>query len=76
MGGAQVAFCLAGQVGAKRVGPFGLGQVIADTIKLFFKEDWVPPFSDKPVFILPRYSYDNNIADICCCPFWPGFLCI
>ena len=40
------------RLGPNRVGPFGLGQVIADTIKLFFKEDWVPPFADKPVFIM------------------------
>ena len=30
--------------GPNRVGPFGLGQVIADMIKLFTKEDWIPPF--------------------------------
>jgi len=29
-----------------------LGQVIADMIKIFFKEDWIPPFVDKPTFIL------------------------
>jgi NADH-quinone oxidoreductase subunit H len=38
--------------GPNRVGPFGLGQVLADMVKIFFKEDWIPPFSDKPVFIL------------------------
>jgi len=27
-------------------------QVLADMIKIFSKEDWVPPFADKPVFIL------------------------
>jgi NADH-quinone oxidoreductase subunit H len=38
--------------GPNRTGPFGLLQVVADSIKIFMKEDWVPPFVDKPVFIL------------------------
>lgn len=38
--------------GPNRVGPFGLLQVIADTIKLLTKEDWIPPFADKPVFVI------------------------
>jgi NADH-quinone oxidoreductase subunit H len=40
------------RLGPNRVGPLGLGQVIADMIKIFFKEDWTPPFVDKFTFIL------------------------
>lgn len=38
--------------GPNRVGPAGILQPVADMVKLFFKEDWVPPFADKWVFML------------------------
>ncbi|HEY7297985.1 MAG TPA: NADH-quinone oxidoreductase subunit NuoH [Xanthobacteraceae bacterium] len=38
--------------GPNRVGPFGTLQVVADMIKILFKQDWVPPFADRPVFVL------------------------
>lgn len=38
--------------GPDRVGPFGIGQVLADMIKIFTKDDWVPPFADRVVFVV------------------------
>ncbi len=38
--------------GPNRVGPFGVFQVVADMIKIFFKEDWTPPFADRAVFVM------------------------
>ncbi|MDE0507675.1 MAG: NADH-quinone oxidoreductase subunit NuoH, partial [Gammaproteobacteria bacterium] len=35
-----------------RVGWFGIMQVVADMIKIFTKEDWVPPFADQLTFVL------------------------
>ena len=38
--------------GPNRAGPFGSLQVLADMIKIMFKQDWIPPFADRPVFVL------------------------
>jgi len=38
--------------GPNRAGPFGTLQILADMIKILTKEDWVPPFADKPVFVI------------------------
>ncbi len=37
--------------GPNRLGPFGIGQVAADMLKLLTKHDWVPPFADRVVFV-------------------------
>ena len=38
--------------GPNRVGPNGMFQIAADMLKMFFKEDWTPPFADKLTFRL------------------------
>src|SRR5690349_18603847 len=58
--------------GPNRVGPFGLGQVLADMIKIFMKEDWIPPFADKPVFILaPAIIFVSVLMSFAVIPFTP-----
>jgi NADH-quinone oxidoreductase subunit H len=59
--------------GPNRVGPLGLMQVAADTIKLFFKEDWIPPFADKAVFVLaPAIVMLTVLMSFTVLPFAPG----
>ncbi|MBC6989020.1 NADH-quinone oxidoreductase subunit NuoH [Hymenobacter sp. BT491] len=59
--------------GPNRAGPFGLFIVLVDTIKLFFKEDWIPPFADKPVFVLaPAIVVVSVLMGFVIIPFAPG----
>jgi NADH-quinone oxidoreductase subunit H len=39
------------RLGPNRVGWEGTLQIVADMIKIFFKEDWTPPFASKALFI-------------------------
>lgn len=61
--------------GPNRVGPFGLLQVLADTIKLLTKEDWIPPFADKPVFIVaPAIIMVTVLMSFAVLPIAPGII--
>jgi len=48
----KVAAILQDRVGPNRAGPFGILQPLADGLKLFFKEEIIPNFSNKFLFIL------------------------
>lgn len=61
--------------GPNRVGPFGVLQPVADAIKLMFKEDWIPPFADKPVFILaPAVVVFTAFMSFAIIPLAPGIV--
>jgi NADH-quinone oxidoreductase subunit H len=61
--------------GPNRVGPFGLLQVVADGVKIFMKEDWIPPFADKPVFILaPAIIMLTVLLSFAVLPIAPGII--
>ncbi|HEY9049166.1 MAG TPA: NADH-quinone oxidoreductase subunit NuoH [Ohtaekwangia sp.] len=61
--------------GPNRAGPLGVLVVLADTLKLFFKEDWVPPFADKKVFILaPAIVVITVLMSFVIVPFSPGII--
>lgn len=48
----KVAAWFQDRVGPDRAGPFGLLQPIADGVKLFMKEDFIPKYADKWLFII------------------------
>ncbi len=59
--------------GPNRVGPFGTLQVAADMIKIFAKEDWVPPFADKAAFVLaPAVVVVTTLLAFAVVPVAPG----
>ena len=60
------------RLGPNRAGPLGIFIVVADTLKLFFKEDWVPPFADKWVFITaPAVVVATVLMSFVIIPFTP-----
>jgi NADH-quinone oxidoreductase subunit H len=61
--------------GPNRVGPLGLLQVVADMFKIFAKENWIPPFADKVVFVLaPPVILATTLASFAVVPFAPGLI--
>jgi NADH-quinone oxidoreductase subunit H len=63
--------------GPNRAGPLGLLVVLADTLKLFFKEDWIPPFADKKVFVIaPAIVVITALMSFVIIPLAPGFIVV
>nr|WP_261978900.1 NADH-quinone oxidoreductase subunit NuoH [Buchnera aphidicola] len=63
--------------GPNRVGWFGSLQLIADMIKMLFKEDWVPLFSRKFIFIIaPVIAFITSLLVIATIPFDKNFYII
>src|SRR4030095_11396293 len=59
----------------KRAGPLGILIFLADTFKLFFKEDWIPPFADKGVFVLaPAIVVGSVLMSFVIIPFAPTII--
>ncbi|QCI19738.1 MAG: NADH-quinone oxidoreductase subunit NuoH [Buchnera aphidicola (Brevicoryne brassicae)] len=63
--------------GPNRVGWGGSLQLCADMVKILFKEDWIPPFSRKFVFVLsPVIAFVSLLCVIPIIPFTSHFVII
>jgi NADH-quinone oxidoreductase subunit H len=61
--------------GPNRLGPGGTMQLLADMIKLFMKEDWIPPFADKPLFVLaPAVIFMTTLMTFSVIAYAPGWV--
>ncbi|UYG07889.1 NADH-quinone oxidoreductase subunit NuoH [Halomonas sp. M4R1S46] len=60
--------------GPNRVGPAGSLQLVADMIKIFFKEDWIPPFADRGLFVMaPAIAMASLLLSFMIIPFTPDW---
>jgi NADH-quinone oxidoreductase subunit H len=65
------------RLGPNRVGPGGSLQIVADMLKLFTKDDWVPPFADRVIFVLaPLAIVAGMLMGFTVVPFAPDLAII
>src|SRR5471030_2125519 len=58
--------------GPNRFGWGGSLQLVADMIKMFFKEDWVPKFTDRAIFTLaPMIAFSSMLISFAIVPVSP-----
>ncbi len=61
------------RVGPMHTGPHGILQPLADGLKLFFKEDIIPAYADRPVFVLaPLMALVPAFISFVVVPFGPS----
>ncbi|MGM3175305.1 NADH-quinone oxidoreductase subunit NuoH [Dickeya lacustris] len=72
MGERRLLALFQGRYGPNRVGWGGSLQLVADMLKMFFKEDWTPPFVDKVIFILaPVIAFTSLLLSFAIVPVSP-----
>ena len=71
----KLAGRMQGRYGPNRVGPLGLLQPIADVIKLFFKEEFIPAEANRVLFhIAPMLAVIPALITFSVIPIGPNFL--
>jgi NADH-quinone oxidoreductase subunit H len=68
----KVSAWMQDRIGPNRVGPYGLGQPVADAIKILLKEGVVPSHVDKMLFLIaPAISMFTTLLAFAVVPFGP-----
>ncbi|MGL9769426.1 MAG: NADH-quinone oxidoreductase subunit NuoH [Sodalis sp. (in: enterobacteria)] len=61
--------------GPNRIGWGGSLQLLADILKMMFKEDWIPPFADRGIFILaPVIAFISPLITFAIIPMSPTWV--